>query len=125
MKALSAVGQDDGHRQNKDRAMCLISRARDPRPSTAVTSATLHRAHSHIRNDRRIIPRELAAILGIGKGSVNKIIHKLGYSKVCARWVPRSLTENYKEQRKIMCSEFLAGYEAEGDGFLVHHCHGL
>jgi transposase len=91
---------------------------RSGRPSTTVTPATMQRADSHIRNDWRITTRELAAILGTGKGSVDKIIHKLGYSKVCARWVSRSLTEEHKEQRKIICSELLARYEAEGDDFL-------
>jgi hypothetical protein len=56
-------------------------------------------------------------MLGIGKGSVNKIIHQLGYSKVCARWVPQSLTEEHKGQRKIICSVLLARYESEGDNF--------
>jgi hypothetical protein len=88
------------------------------RPSTAVTPATMQRTDSHIPNDRRITTRELDAIFVIGKGSVYKIIHQLGYSKVCARWVPRSLTEEHKKQRKIICSELLAHYEAEGDDFL-------
>jgi histone-lysine N-methyltransferase SETMAR len=87
-------------------------------PSTAVTPAIMQRDGSHIRNDWRITTRELAALLGTGKGSVDKIIPNLGYSKVCARWVPRSLTEEHKEQRKIICSELLARYEAEGDNFL-------
>jgi histone-lysine N-methyltransferase SETMAR len=91
---------------------------RSGRPSTAVSPATMQRADSHIRNDRRITTRELSAILGIGKESVDKIIHQLGYSKVCARWAPRSLTEEHKEQRKIICSELLARYEVEGDYFL-------
>jgi hypothetical protein len=87
-------------------------------PSTAVTPATMQRADSHIRNDRRITTRELAAILGIGKGSVDKIIRQLGYSKVCARWAPWSLAKEHKKQRKIICSELLARYEAEGDDSL-------
>jgi histone-lysine N-methyltransferase SETMAR len=61
---------------------------------------------------------ELFAILAIGKDVVDKIIHQLGYAKVCARWVPRSLTEEHKEQRKIVFSELLARYEAEGEDFL-------
>jgi hypothetical protein len=52
---------------------------RSRRPSTAVAPATVQRADSNIRNDPRITTRELAAILGIGKGSVDKIIHQLGY----------------------------------------------
>jgi transposase len=75
---------------------------RSGRPSTGVTPATMQRADNHIQNDRRITTRKLAAILGIGKRSVGKIVHQLGYSKVCARWVPRSLTEDHKEQRKII-----------------------
>jgi hypothetical protein len=75
-------------------------------------------ADIHIRNYRRITTRELATILGIGKGSVDKIIHKLGYSKVCARRVPRKLTEERKKQRQIIFSEMLARYEAESDDFL-------
>jgi hypothetical protein len=57
---------------------------RSGRPSTAVMPATMQQADSHIRNDRRITTRELAAILGIGKGSVDKIIHQLRYIKLRA-----------------------------------------
>jgi hypothetical protein len=56
-------------------------------------------ADNHIWNDRRNTTRDLAAILSIGKGSFDKIIHQLGYSQACARCVPRSLTEERKEQR--------------------------
>jgi histone-lysine N-methyltransferase SETMAR len=88
------------------------------RPSTAVMPATVQRADSLIRDDRRITTRELASKLGIGKESVDKIIHHLGYSKVCARWVPQILTEEHKQQRKAICSELLAHYKVEGDDFL-------
>jgi histone-lysine N-methyltransferase SETMAR len=91
---------------------------RSGRPSTAVTPATMQRPDRRIGNDWRITTRELAAILGIGKESVDKIIHQLGYSKVCARWVPRSLTEEHEEQRQIICSELLDRYEAEDDDLL-------
>jgi DNA-binding MarR family transcriptional regulator len=57
---------------------------RSGRSSTAVMPATRQQADSHIRNDRRITTRELAAILGIGKGSIDKIINQLGYSKLRA-----------------------------------------
>jgi hypothetical protein len=111
IKALSAVGQSDWHGQNRDRALCLISRARAAHQQLWCT----HQANNHIRNDRRITIRDLAAILSIGNGSFDKIIHQLGYSQECARCVPRSLTEGPKEQRKIICSELLAHYEAESD----------
>jgi hypothetical protein len=40
------------------------------------------------------------------------------YSKACGWWVPQSLTEEHKEQRKIICSELLSHYGADGDDFL-------
>jgi hypothetical protein len=76
IKAPSAVGRSDWCHQNKDGALCLIS----GRPTTAVTPATVQLADSLIRDDQRITTRELAAVLFIGKGSVEKIIHQLGYS---------------------------------------------
>jgi hypothetical protein len=52
-------------------------------PLTAVTPATQQRADSHVRNDQTFTSRELASILVIGKGNVDKIDHQLGYSQVC------------------------------------------
>jgi histone-lysine N-methyltransferase SETMAR len=58
------------------------------------------------------------AITAIGKAGFDKIVNHLRYSKLCARWVLRSRTEEHKEQKKIICLEFLPRYEAEGDNFL-------
>jgi len=58
------------------------------------------------------------------------IIDALGYSKVCARWVPRSLTTKHRRQRKAICSEMLESFDAEeaflsqivtGDETWAHH----
>jgi histone-lysine N-methyltransferase SETMAR len=49
---------------------------------------------------------------------VNNIINALGYAKVCARWVPRSLTDDQKNVRKEVCSDLLSRYEADGESFL-------
>jgi hypothetical protein len=116
IKAPSAVGQSDWHRQNKDRAMCLISCARTAHQQ--LWGLQQCNELSHILNVRRITTRELVCMLGIAKVSVDKIIHQSGFSNVCARWVPLSLTGGRKEQRQIICSELLARCEAEGDDFL-------
>ncbi|GBN27216.1 hypothetical protein AVEN_72565-1 [Araneus ventricosus] len=43
-----------------------------------------------MRQNSRITTREIAVELSISKGTENHIIHKkLGYSKVCAQWVPK------------------------------------
>jgi histone-lysine N-methyltransferase SETMAR len=41
----------------------------------------------------------------------------LGYAKVCARWVPRSLTDDHKTVRKEVCSDLLSRYKADGESF--------
>ena len=54
----------------------------------------------------------------------------LGYSKVCARWVPRQLTEVHKQSRLEPCSELLEYCHSDktflqrivtGDETWVHH----
>jgi len=47
------------------------------------------------------------------------IINALGYSKVCARWVPRGLTTEHRRQRKAICSELLEHFDAEGRPFCL------
>ena len=39
-------------------------------------------------------------------------------TKVCARWVPRILKDEEKQQRVLCSMEFLSRYEREGDRFL-------
>jgi histone-lysine N-methyltransferase SETMAR len=48
----------------------------------------------------------------------NILTDRLGYAKVCARWVPRMLTEDHKRQRVEVAHEFLQAYETDGDEFL-------
>jgi len=47
-----------------------------------------------------------------------EIIDTLGYSKVRARWVPRSLTTKHGYRRKAICSKLLERFGAEGEAFL-------
>jgi len=60
----------------------------------------------------------LAVQLSASNGSAMAIIDALGYSKVCARRVPRSLTTEHRRQRKTICSELLERFDAEGGDFL-------
>lgn len=91
---------------------------RTGRPSTAVTPHNIHRVDDIIRGDRRVTLDELYSMLSISKGSVQTIIKDLGYSKVCARWVPRILTDRHKETRKTIAINLLHRYETEGEEFL-------
>jgi hypothetical protein len=49
---------------------------------------TLQCADDIIEADWRITSRQLAIQLSVSNGSAMVIIDALGYSKVCARWVP-------------------------------------
>ncbi|GFQ92838.1 uncharacterized protein TNCT_618931 [Trichonephila clavata] len=43
---------------------------------------------------------------------------KLGYRKLCARWVPKMLTEEHKKKRMGFALDFLKRYAEAGDEFL-------
>jgi len=54
----------------------------------------------------------------VSVGSAYSLIHdSLNFSKVCARWVPKELTEERKRKHLDVCSRHLARYR-EGDNFL-------
>ena len=77
----------------------LHDRPRSGRPATATSPDKLQRADD-IHADRRITSRQLAVQLSVSNGSAMAIIDALGYSKVSARWIPRSLTTEHRLQRK-------------------------
>ena len=60
-----------------------------------------------VKENRHIIINELAESLGVSAGSAVKIMDTLEYSKVFARWVPRQLTEAYKQSLLEACSKLL------------------
>jgi len=67
--------------------------SRSGRPATAVNDENITKVNELIRSDRRLNVRDIMTSLSIGARAANEIIHdRLGYSKVCARWVPRQLT---------------------------------
>ncbi|XP_017791911.1 PREDICTED: histone-lysine N-methyltransferase SETMAR-like [Habropoda laboriosa] len=70
--------------------------------------------------DRRVTVRELCEMIpDVSKTCIDTILtDHLGYAKVCARWVPRMLTEDHKRQRVEAAREFLQAYETDGEDFL-------
>ena len=64
-------------------------------------------ADALIKEKRCITINELAESLRESEGCAVKIMDTLGYSKVCARWVPRQLTEAHKQSHLEACSELL------------------
>ena len=62
---------------------------------------------------------KIAQKLGLGHNAVQEMIESLGYRKVCARCVPRLLTEDNKGLRKAINSELVQRYRHEGNDFLL------
>ena len=93
--------------------------SRSGRPATAVNDKNIARVNKLIRGDRRLTVKDIMTSLSIGANAVNEIIHdRLGFSKVCARWVPRQLTPDIKETRFSVCADLFEHYDNEGDAFL-------
>jgi len=66
-----------------------------------------------VKNDRRIKLRMIAECLNIPKTVVLQILKEdLGKRKLCARFVPQSLTPEQREDRVTSCQEITAMIDA-------------
>lgn len=93
--------------------------ARSGRPRTSTTDENIQKVDDLIRQDRRLKIRYIATELDISKSRVYEIVHNsLGYHKVCARWVPKQLTDDHKQSRMGLSLAHLSRYKLEGNEFL-------
>ncbi len=94
----------------------------EPRPGRPIdtsTPAVKNNVERMILDDRRVTIEVISEKLGISTGLVHKIIHNdLGFTKTCARWVPKQLSPDHKKKRLEICSKLLKRYKKEGDSFL-------
>jgi oligoribonuclease (3'-5' exoribonuclease) len=72
-----------------------------------VTEENEERVNQLILQDRQITARELHEAVGIGFSALDTILKKLGFRKLCVRWVPHMLAGNHKEQRLQACADLL------------------
>jgi transposase len=68
-------------------------------PTTASTAENKARVEAAILGDRRVTASELEHDLSLSHGTIIRVIQELGFHKVCARWVPRALSEDHKAWR--------------------------
>ena len=96
-----------------------IDSAREGRPNFVVTEDSVCQVKTLVQEDRRVTVKQLAAITKMSVGSIETILHDHLYmSKVSARWVPRLLTPNQKEQRADSCKELIE-LESKNTRFLI------
>lgn len=79
---------------------------RSGRPCEAISEDAVNAVQIVVNNDRRVNVRDIRRALmedysiEISVGSISTIIHEnLAMRKVCARWVPRELTDGHKAKR--------------------------
>ena len=65
---------------------------RSGRPVSVTDDKHQKQVDELIKHDRHITQKQIAGRLGMSKERVGYIIGLLGYTKVCSRWVPRTLT---------------------------------
>ena len=76
---------------------------RPGRPSTSKTNETVARVREIIRNNRQLTIREVIEDVGISYDSCQEILTKeLGMSRIAAKFVPRLLTDEQKQNRKTI-----------------------
>ncbi|KAL4119599.1 hypothetical protein QTP88_012398 [Uroleucon formosanum] len=94
---------------------------RSGRPSVQ-TDEIVSLVDQKLRSDHRLTISALAdEFPNLGRTTVYTIVtEKLGYHKLCARWVPKMLTDQHKEQRMSSGREFLNRYRQDGDDLFFH-----
>ncbi|XP_067667447.1 protein GVQW3-like [Haliotis asinina] len=91
---------------------------RTGRPSTSTTQANIDKVHQLMMGNRRITLHELEDATGLSYGSIHSIFHdNLHMSKVCARWVPRMLSDDMKLSRVSVSGAMLTRYHANPEDF--------
>ena len=88
---------------------------RPGRPCTAVTD-DIEKVRDVIRKDRRLGVRAVAEEVNLDRGRVRRILREeLSMRKVCAKMVPKLLSDEQKERRKELCLDLLQRIENEPD----------
>ena len=91
---------------------------RPGRPTDVISQEMIDRVERLVLNNHQIKVAELASECGISNGSVYTIIHEhLGMSKVSARWVPKNLNMQDRQQRVESSQELLEVYNANSEDF--------
>jgi len=87
---------------------------RSGRPSTTLTSDNTARVRELVRSDRRLTVSVIADEVHVNREAVRRILtEELGKRKICAKILPRNLTEQQRDARVSFCAELLEQVEAD------------
>ena len=87
---------------------------RSAHPSTSVTQQTIDAVQKISKDDPHSTYQQIEAILCISSAIINSIIHDyLNLSKVCARWVPLTRTDDQKQLGLQFCHHSVKRFEED------------
>jgi len=90
-----------------------MMRERGDRPISIRTDVNIAAVADLVKNERRITSRMIAESLNIPKTVVLPILKEdLGKRKLCAPFVPHSLTPEQREDRVTSCQDIIAMTDA-------------
>jgi len=93
---------------------------RGGRPKSTRTEVNIDAVADLVKNDRRIASRITAEFLNIRKTVVVRILKEnLGNRKLCARFVPNSLTPEQRDDRATSCQDIIAMADADKKFFNI------
>ena len=96
------------HKRFVDGRLSVEDDAKPGRPCSVKTDVNIEKVRELVRTDRRLTIRMMADQLGIDKELVRSIlVDNLGMRKVCAKMVPRLLSEDQKTRRLHVCQDIL------------------
>ncbi|KAL4100983.1 hypothetical protein QTP88_021004 [Uroleucon formosanum] len=94
------------YKRFKDGRQSTDDDSRSGRPSTSRKDDVVEKIKEKVRNERRLTVRELANEAGISIGSCHEILtENLQMKRVAAKFVPRLLTLEQKENRLTICQD--------------------
>ena len=106
--AMSKTRVYEWHKRFKNGREEVEDDRKSGRPSTSKTDENIDRVRQLVRSDRRLTVRMIAEELGMNRETVRTIlVQELGMRKVCAKMVPKLLTDDQKEHRVNVCRDLL------------------
>jgi len=108
--------------KNRGPTLVIMKEAGD-RPSIA-SDETVTKIEETARANRRLTLDE--HFLDVSRSFPSEIVAGgLGYRELCARWVPKILTTEHKQNRVLAVREFLKRYQNVGEEFLYSIVTGM
>jgi len=115
-ETMSRTHAFEWNKRFKERREEVEADSRSGTPSTSRTAENIERVKQMMRADRRLTVRMIAEELSINKDTVWSIItENLEMRKVCAKMVPKLLSEEQKQQRATVCQDIIERLEDDPD----------